>query len=1243
MPYICKITLRIVKPIEFLKSNTFLIYYYQSNYFMRMRHLLLRWATCVTLLTCLAFAARADADFIYIFGNDGGPYYMPCTDNAAYFEDYKLYETSPGSKVYEGNFYFHSNSYFHFIYELPEAVNVDDYSVYRQNLIQPAADGARLDRIGKTGVYSSRDVVVETMVRNGEGPRNWVANENPANCRVVVDLNVNKIFLIDDGMESWLVVPEGMPAPTLDNVTDYKAAGGYKEYIPAGRLAFSYYSLSDGKWRCNNTTDELVNGVNYVYLSEQPERGYDYVKSDWKGGVVSMPPSVSPVVLSEDSGEAEAQDAIYVHRSTDSFTPWAGASSEVMSSFDVLKPDGEGNYTGLVTVASGEKFNFISALAATQDANTVICPPADRAIHFNEFSGQYHSSAVTAAQSEGAYWVAPEMSCSNQYTITVTPGEKPVVKIEGEKSALEIYIIGIPQGWGVGDGSMPLKRTVNGGYYGAYDIKAGEAMFRFYTSLGDWEVGSLGSQYEDMPKEYGTVEQEQVCSLVVDGKGSFQFSDWPGGMIYMYVEPSASRVTFSPSPIAAAGEYLDDAEIDPKGLKSLYDEDGDELDGRDGVYSMSLFVSGDETEVVKLYTYNLPMSRDEAEAEGSYALTLPDGFEWEFDEMGVAEATYTVQEGVTTAVPNHITVTNSEGVASQQYNLCIDTNTHKIYLERIGTAWHLIGSSTGIKTPTYADRADFRESAFVKCGLIMDVPAGKLDFVWANSIATAMAVADGSLSLDYNTTEVNMTEGVAISSMWNSSGAYNVKVAEEWPGGRLFVTPDYIMDARDMSQIYGVMLGDADAYIKTSVLTETAPGSMIYEGEVAFEDATNPLLWFTLDEFRRVRITYVDSPELAAKNGVMSSNLSYSTYNGHFEVHGVKGNGSLKATVDLNRMTMRAEVAADNMATVYEVVSDNSSINHVFASESAELADALCLYVDMAGTSARFNFASEGEIIVPASGSSTAIQPGADGVWEGGFVKVSVPEHDMDAARQDAASSAAKWSLSLPEGAESSAVAMLINEATGKLKLFSSAHKTDGFFILTESPYFSGVWPTIENIDNLAKMVKVADGRYEAEVTVPEAGIRNMLIIKSTAKKSTMPLLGLASDIGGGTSLFSLDEDGDEMSLPAWPSDQSYVTSWTVNAPAGKAIVTYDEKAHKLTVKSDAGLGVDDLTADSGTSFRIEVGDGCVTVVSDGDMDLDFVNATGAVAKSVSVAAGTTTVGLAPGFYIVAGQKIFVR
>lgn len=71
--------------------------------------------------------------------------------------------------------------------------------------------------------------------------------------------------------------------------------------------------------------------------------------------------------------------------------------------------------------------------------------------------------------------------------------------------------------------------------------------------------------------------------------------------------------------------------------------------------------------------------------------------------------------------------------------------------------------------------------------------------------------------------------------------------------------------------------------------------------------------------------------------------------------------------------------------------------------------------------------------------------------------------------------------------------------------------------------------------------------------------------------------------------------------------------------------------------------GCDDLTADSVADFWLEVGDGCVTVTSDGNAVLDFVSATGAVAKRVSVTAGTTTVDFTPGFYVVAGQKIFVR
>lgn len=270
-------------------------------------------------------------------------------------------------------------------------------------------------------------------------------------------------------------------------------------------------------------------------------------------------------------------------------------------------------------------------------------------------------------------------------------------------------------------------------------------------------------------------------------------------MMYMYVEPAASRVTFSTSPIAAAGEYIDDANIDPKGKEGLYDEYGYEVSGRNGVYQMAFTVPEDENKVIKLYTYDLPISRDEAEAEGSYALTLPDGFEWQFDDMGVAEATYTVQEGVTTAVPNHITVKNPDGATFQSYNLCIDTNTHKIYLERVGTALHLFGAITDGEASTYADRAKFRQFALNNGGGFVDVPKDKLDFVIANSIADAMALKNGTITPSGSI--LTFEAGVATFTNY-STNPYGVTI-KDWAGGRVFVSGNIIMDARNLSKIYG--------------------------------------------------------------------------------------------------------------------------------------------------------------------------------------------------------------------------------------------------------------------------------------------------------------------------------------------------------------------------------------------------------------------------------------------------------
>lgn len=1220
-----------------------------------MKHHLLRWLTCISFLTCLAFSARAEANFIYIIGNDN-MWMEPCTANASYFESNKLYETSPGSDIYEGVVPFTGSGIIRFIYELPEKQGDGDYSTWKRNVIAPFVDLCPMERLGKSGVYSTSVMKVVELCDPYTEPGTWKVFDRVSNSyedyKVIVNLRLNKIFVIP--AENVVVVHDNMAVPTLDNIADYTSVANYKEYLPAGRIGFNMYDIAGSQWWNNASATPLITGYNELNIDKQPVRADGYQLADWKGGVMTMSNAYG-VILQENSGAATVEDVMYLHRSTDSFTPWNGASSEVVSNFEKLIPDGEGNYVGTVTVAAHEKINFISALRDTQEANNVICPPSDRNMSFNESNGLFYSSAVIANQAAGAYWIIPGEKNYYTYTVTVTPGDKPVVKFEGEKTPNAIYLIGSPQGWSINDGSMPLKKTVNGGYYGSYNIAAGDVLFRFYTALGNWDSNSLGSQYDDMPIDNGTVDGETSYRLYVGGKGSFEFSSWSGGMMYMYVEPSASNVTFSTEPIAAAGEFAPEI-TDPKGIEGLYGEDGEVYTKHsDGMYYIDFAIYNDsEAEVIKLYTYNLPISREEPEAEGSFALTLPDGHQWEFDGFGVAEASFEIQNGVTSNAPNHVIVKNREDEMYCSYCLAVDMDNHKMYLERKGDVACLIGAITDGKKPTYATRQQFKDY-FIKNGsAFVNIPQGKFDFIYMPSISDAIAF-NNMVSLDPIALTFN-DKGVAT---FNSFVPVFRLTADQWAGGKVYVSPQAVMDARNLDKIHAVM-GYYDVF-KSSTLAETSPGSMIFEGNVTFDDVERQYLTFMLDKpddngssiitFASPAYmsglgysNYMKSRTLVAKNGVMSSGLQYNGMS--FDLPSVKGSGALKVKVDLNTMEMTAQLPEENKASVYESVADNSSLDEVVASQSSTVDNAVTLDAQVnveEGEAAEFNFASpEGEVIVPASGQATAMKFGADGIWEGDFVKVGSPLRSRSAARKAAATNDAKWSLSLPEGVTASNVAMLINEDTKKIKVFSSAHKSDGFFLVinAEDGYTFEIEPNIEHIDALPQLAKVSDGLYKGVVTVPDTGLR-MRVANSLFSNNT----GISGLSGFGYdelyTAFELADGNDEKSQAAW--NMSYASQWTVKAPAGKATVTYDEKASKLTVKSDVGLGCEDLTADNGTSFRLVVGEGCVTVMSDGNTDLDFVNAAGAVIKHVSVTAGTTTINLVPGFYIVAGQKIFVK
>ncbi len=112
-----------------------------------------------------------------------------------------------------------------------------------------------------------------------------------------------------------------------------------------------------------------------------------------------------------------------------------------------------------------------------------------------------------------------------------------------------IYLVGQPSGWkdpfAINANHYEQWRLLEDAdkigskiYHGTFDIKAGEAQFRFYTKLGtSWDDNSWGSQADDNPVDYELVDGTFAGKLV-KGKGSLNFPGWTGGKMNITVDMS---------------------------------------------------------------------------------------------------------------------------------------------------------------------------------------------------------------------------------------------------------------------------------------------------------------------------------------------------------------------------------------------------------------------------------------------------------------------------------------------------------------------------------------------------------------------------------------------------------------------------------------------------------------------------------------------------------------------------------
>lgn len=962
------------------------------------------------------------------------------------------------------------------------------------------------------------------------------------------------------------------------------------------------------------------------------------------------------LTLPASAAEYAVEDCLYVVTSDNSFQPWKGASNAVLDEFQKLSKVSDGVYEGAIKVSDGDcGIYFVSELAAQGFPNTVICPPSQR--NLSVVGGAAYSTAVVTTADKAGAWIREGWD-GGDVKVTVTTGSQPVeVKFEfPEESGTSCrYLVGQPEGWaGPIEGnkahyeSWMLKQTTNGGYYGSFEIAAGDAMFRFYSALEGWESNSWGCQEADSPVSYydftGSNGYETFSSSFVYGKGSWSFPNWEGGTMYIYIDPAASSVTFSRNPIEAAGEILPDQggsiNIKESMYAYLHGEYKEFTKTAEGVYTGRVSIYSDEDEAeLRFFTKQLPIATDEAEWAGSYALSAPsDGYTFEFDELGVAEATFTLNNEVTSAPANTFRIEQLPDHFGSYY-VTVDLNTNKIYLEDVYSVYYLVGGLTDGKVPTYETRSEFKEFA-IGCysGRAVNIPAGKFDFSYYR-------IAEGNLYTSQQDVEFG-DDHIAIGNDINYGFMHSRCVNTGWTGGNVFIGTGKMMDLTSADRIY--VTGN---YIDGPVtLAATATGSAVFSGNVDCKKIDNPDLWQIIQFYLNQTDDYDRNIEISSDThwtnlgitlGEGNEILDFST--GHAEARlGANSaralnaptlieGGTLKLTVDLSAMHLSADLVEGEPASTYQIFDnqDETGIDGETAYPSPTVPGvATATVADLPAGDVGFNISTaEGGIIAPAADEEITFDE--FGTWTGSYTEPLIIKSKSRASLRAASSAQGKWCFNNPSDGT---VSVMINEKDKTITVFAASHNKT-YFVIPSVDWVYSTRPVIENIDLLKgnAIRETSEGIYEGEADLPEGGNIGLYLTSS--------LTGSVVPRHYSSSTFEINADNSEATLPVGEMDGS-LTPWTVVSTVKKVTIKLDTAEYALTL-GQGSVGVENVAADR--DITIVPGRGRITVTSPFQTTLQIYSVSGMLVKTATINEGVTVIDLPAGIYIANRTKLAVR
>lgn len=973
------------------------------------------------------------------------------------------------------------------------------------------------------------------------------------------------------------------------------------------------------------------------------------------------------------------KDALFLNLSSNPYELWSDAPASVVSHFPVLYKDSVNSWSTTVNIPAGDlNFNFISELSSNAADNKYIVPSnvKNRKLEFVDWYA--YSTAVETAGTQNAYWSYSDWNGGN-VTFKLTKTDEGYVLLVDADGKLnnKIYLVGQPQGWDITSDAMPLYLTDKGGYYASYEIPAGYAMFRFYSELGDWDSNSIGSVAYDYPEDVEMENGRLQWNSVYGGKGSWNFENWPGGIMYLYVSGDFSYVIFSDSPIEEAGEILTEIKRDQTkdGVfifnNNKYGSSKESMvEIGDGIYSYSSYYSNtDELKEVKFFTKQLPISSEEPEWAESFTL-IPDLTDFDLAKSSYFETTLKRNDKISKEPTAGLNITNISSY-TMELNFIVDLNEDKLYIANT-TGGFVLPSAKYSTTPSANEYLEVDKYRTQPGGSIIDIPANEFD-VWMTRYTSVRPSEEAIVSFEDGPMQVETTDP-------NFGWAPKRLVSPNWKGGKVFVSP--IM-AYDLSELKSIK---AHTNNKTVEISQTAPGSLVFHGEIEISkpDQTYglnlPSLSFEIDRLEK-EVNYwgqsylqtfvislgssaimsgvgyyptLEERSLYLDGGKAESKIEFNSYN--FVLPNIV-EGTFDVTVDLNDMTVKLEQIKGISVNVYETIADEESGIDGLKSYIDMESENPCLEAsDLAGKADGYDFnlmGKNGAILVPENNSDTQIEFNENGVWEGKYVETtSVATYRMLAERSSLrtlASSQGQWHFDLPENVNTD-LQIMIDENAKTMKIFSSGHNNHFFLVSSDMEGIMN-YPSISTLTEDVPLLKEdGNGIYTGVVEIPDNAERVSLLFAKSLPSATQGCKGLAYDFyGPNGDLLDLTMD-QETVKSAWHTfntagyDNTYSAMiWTLLGEPYQYNIAYNSNDNTLTVSKSAPLKVNEITPDNLSDVKVIPGVGEVTIICNDNRIVSIYNTAGMLIKTVRTVAGNTKVELPAGLYIINRQKVMVK